>query len=756
MKKTQARLTLNQNESAFPHKNSKLKLAIQLAVVGLSFAAGATHSTAYAEEQAKNTIELKEVEVVGKTESDTKPVKGYSAKRSRSATKTDTDLKDTPQSISVITQDVIKDQSIQSISDAVRYVPGVTASQGEGNRDAINFRGAGVTTGDFYQDGVRDDIQTYRDLYNTDRIEVLRGSNAMIFGRGGSGGVINRVSKEAGWDPVRELSLSYGAYNHKRAAIDIGDAISEGAAFRLNAVYEDSDSYRDGVNIERYGITPTLTFRPSENTKVVLSAEYFDDKHIGDRGQPSLRSGSTVGANFKNRPVDIGNTDQFFGSARLSPNETETTAFNAMIEHAFGSGVTVRNRTRYADYDKYYQNVFASSSVNNTTGVFSVGGYRNETDRENLINQTDVTYDLKLGSTEHKLLAGMELGKQDTHDTRLVRDNNAAGTTESLGTLNISNPEFTGNVVFSEVSRNRKSDANFTAFYLQDQIVLSPMWEVILGVRHDKFEVDHTNLLATGSATNPREIETTDNKVSPRAGLIFKPMENLSFYASYSQTFVPRAGDQLDGLTFAAASLRPEKFINNEIGAKYDLSPELSLTAAVYKLERQNVAITDPNAPTQTILVDGQETKGLELGVTGKITSQWSMFGGYAYQDGEITKQSGTGTSAILKGAELAQTPEHTFSLWNRYDFNDIWGAAIGVISRSDMYAATPTASQSTILPGYTRVDAAIYGKFTKSLRLQVNLENLTNKEYVLSAHNNNNIVSGSPLTGRATLIYNF
>ena len=749
--KTHVKSSLNQIEATFPHKNSKLKSAMRLAIIGLGFAASAMHTSAFAEEKTENKIELKEVEVVGKYESDTKPVKGYNAKRSRSATKTDTELKDTPQSISVITQDVIKDQSIQSISDAVRYVPGVTASQGEGNRDAINFRGAGVTTGDFYQDGVRDDVQTYRDLYNTDRIEVLRGSNAMIFGRGGSGGIINRVSKEAGWDPVRELSLSYGAYNHKRAAIDIGDAISEGAAFRLNAVYEDSDSYRDGVSIERYGFTPTFTFRPSENTKVVLSAEYFDDKHIGDRGQPSLRSGSAVGVNYKNRPVDIGNTDQFFGNARLSPNETETTAFNAMIEHAFDNGVTVRNRTRYADYDKYYQNVFASSSVDNTSGVFSVGAYRNETDRENLINQTDVTYNLKLGSIEHKLLAGMELGKQNTHDLRRVQNGS-----ESLGTLNVSNPVYNGTVNFNTLSRNRKSDANITAFYLQDQIALSPMWDVIIGARYDKFEVDHTNLLATGTPTNPREIETTDNKVSPRAGLIFKPMENLSFYASYSQTFVPRAGDQLDGLSFTTASFRPEKFINNEIGAKYDLSPELSLTAAVYKLERQNVAITDPNAPTQTILVDGQETKGLELGVTGKITSQWSMFGGYAYQDGEITKQSGTGTGAVLKGAELAQTPEHTFSLWNRYDFNDMWGAAIGVISRSEMYAATPTVSQSTILPGYTRVDAAIYGKFSKNLRLQVNLENLTNKEYVLSAHNNNNIVLGSPLTGRATLIYNF
>jgi catecholate siderophore receptor len=208
-------------------------------------------------------------------------------------------------------------------------------------------------------------------------------------------------------------------------------------------------------------------------------------------------------------------------------------------------------------------------------------------------------------------------------------------------------------------------------------------------------------------------------------------------------------------LTQANANFDPEKFTNKEIGAKYNISPDLSLTAAVYKLERENISATDPIliAP---ILIDGQETTGLELGVSGKITDKWSMFGGYAYQDGEITKNQLIGSNQYQSGAELGQTPKHTFSLWNRYDFNDVWGAAIGVVSRSDMYALTPTTTTSTVLPGYTRLDAAIYGKISKNLRLQVNLENLTNKEYALSAHNNNNIVPGAPLSGRATLIYNF
>jgi catecholate siderophore receptor len=743
---TSVKLSANQNDAIFVHKNSQLKSAIHFAIISLSFAAGAMHNTAFAETDASNTIELKEVKVIGKAESDTKPVKGYNAKSSRSATKTDTDLKDTPQSISVVTQDVMKDQSIQSISEAVRYVPGVTASQGEGNRDAINFRGAGVTTGDFYQDGVRDDIQTYRDLYNTDRIEILRGSNAMIFGRGGSGGVINRVSKEAGWDPVRELSLTYGTYDQKRATIDIGNAINDVAAFRLNAVYEDADSYRDGVNLERYGMTPTLTIKPTDNTKIVLSAEYFKDKRIGDRGMPSIGSG------LKNRPYDIGDHSTFFGNARLSPNETETKAFNAMIEHAFDNGITVRNRTRYADYDKYYQNVFASSSVNSSNNV-SIGGYLDDTQRQNLFNQTDITYDLKAGGFEHRLLAGMELGRQDTDNYRAVP---TAPASESLGSVNAENPTYIGSPSFNRLSRNRKSEATITSFYLQDQIILSPKWELVLGLRHDKFEVDYTNL-PTATSNTISKFNSTDNKVSPRAGLIFKPINNLSLYASYSQTYAPRAGDQITDLSQANAGLSPEKFINHEIGAKFDVMPELSVTAAIYKLERQNVLIQSPESGINT-LVDGQETHGLELGLTGKLTDKWSIFGGYAYQDGEITKQQGlnSSNSRILKGAELGQTPSHTFSVWNRYDFNETWGAALGVISRSDMYATTPTASQSTVLPGYTRVDAAIYGNFSKNVRLQVNLENLTNKEYALSAHNNNNIVPGAPLTGRATLIYNF
>ena len=693
---------------------------------------------AYAEE---SEIELGEIGVVGKKISDTRPVKGYNAKKSTSATKTNTELRDTPQSITVITQDVIKDQSVQSVSEAVRYVPGVQATQGEGNRDALVFRG-NETTGDLFVDGLRDDIQTYRDFYNTDRIEVLKGPNGMIFGRGGAGGALNRVSKEAGWDPIKELTISYGAFDSKRISGDFGQSINNELAFRVNAVYENSDSYRDGVNLERYGFTPTITVVPVEKTKITFSAEYFQDKRIADRGVPSVTG--TSGSNLNNRPFKIGDTDQFFGSARLSPTETETVAFNAMIEHAFDNGLTVRNRTRYANYDKFYQNVYARGPVS-IAGTVQLGAYRDETKRDNLINQTDFIYNLNTGSIEHKLLAGAEFALQDTDNKRLT----PVGGTNLAGTVSVNNPTISG-LYFNTINRNQKSDVTVAGFYLQDQIKLSDKWQAIIGLRHDNFDTDYTNLVSND------QINVSDNLLSPRAGLIFKPVEPVSLYANYSVSYVPRAGDQLISLTTTTATFKPEKFINYEVGAKWDISPELAFTAALFQLERENVLAADPSNPGEQILLDGQQTTGLELGLTGNITDKWSVFGGIALQDGEITKQQGSGNNAVLKGSELAQTPDRTLSLWNKYEINEIWAIALGVISTSDRYAATPTATQSTLLPGYTRYDAALFAKLNEKLRLQFNVENLTNKEYALYAHNNNNITPGSPITGRATLIYDF
>lgn len=695
----------------------------------------------------QETVELPEVEVKAQKNSDTKPVKGYNAKRSTTATRTDTELVNVPQAITVITRDFMQDQSMQSIADAVRYVPGVQAAQGEGNRDQLVLRG-NQTTGDLFVDGLRDDIQTYRDLYNTDRIEVLKGANGMIFGRGGAGGVVNRVSKKAGWDPVKDLSVSYGSFDHRRITADYGQGLSEELAFRLNAVYENSNSYRDGVELRRYGVTPTFTIKPDDKTEIVLSAEYFKDERIADRGVPSFIGSDN--SNLNNRPYRINDYDKFFGNAKLSPTETETVAFNAAISHAFDNGIQVKNSTRLAYYDKYYQNVFANSEVR-SNGTLSLAAYRDATKRENLINQTDITYALKTGSVEHKLLGGVEINVQDTTNNRTAPTGSSTDNGTFANTVSASSP-FATPVNFNRLVRDQKSDFTVMGMYLQDQIIFNPQWQAIVGLRHDHIDTDFVNLVSN------QNINTSNNLLSPRAGLIYKPSENSSLYASYSTSYVPRAGDQLIGLTVTAASFKPEKFINKEIGVKWDVTSNLALTAAVFKLERENVLAADPTNTGNSILLNGQETTGVELGASGKVTDQWQIMGALTLQDGEITERQANANAAnvINKGADLALTPTRTFSLWNKYQINDMWAVALGVVSRSEMYAATPTVGASTVLPGYTRFDAAIFAKLSPQWDAQINIENLTNKDYALYAHNNNNITPGAPLNARATLNYHF
>lgn len=641
----------------------------------------------------------------------------------------------------------MQDQSMQSIADAVRYVPGVQAAQGEGNRDQLVLRG-NQTTGDLFVDGLRDDIQTYRDLYNTDRIEVLKGANGMIFGRGGAGGVVNRVSKKAGWDPVKDLSVSYGSFDHRRITADYGQGLSEELAFRLNAVYENSNSYRDGVELRRYGVTPTFTIKPDDKTEIVLSAEYFKDERIADRGVPSFIGSDN--SNLNNRPYRINDYDKFFGNAKLSPTETETVAFNAAISHAFDNGIQVKNSTRLAYYDKYYQNVFANSEVR-SNGTLSLAAYRDATKRENLINQTDITYALKTGSVEHKLLGGVEINVQDTTNNRTAPTGSSTDNGTFANTVSASSP-FATPVNFNRLVRDQKSDFTVMGMYLQDQIIFNPQWQAIVGLRHDHIDTDFVNLVSN------QNINTSNNLLSPRAGLIYKPSENSSLYASYSTSYVPRAGDQLIGLTVTAASFKPEKFINKEIGVKWDVTSNLALTAAVFKLERENVLAADPTNTGNSILLNGQETTGVELGASGKVTDQWQIMGALTLQDGEITERQANANAAnvINKGADLALTPTRTFSLWNKYQINDMWAVALGVVSRSEMYAATPTVGASTVLPGYTRFDAAIFAKLSPQWDAQINIENLTNKDYALYAHNNNNITPGAPLNARATLNYHF
>jgi catecholate siderophore receptor len=286
--------------------------------------------------------------------------------------------------------------------------------------------------------------------------------------------------------------------------------------------------------------------------------------------------------------------------------------------------------------------------------------------------------------------------------------------------------------------------ATVGAAYVQDQVRLGRYVELVAGLRYDRFQVDVTNNRTTQVLTS------TDHLLSPRAGVIVKPQEPLSIYTSYSLSYQPRAGEQLSSLSLTNQALDPEVFRNYEVGLKWDIRPALAVTAAVYRLDRGDVAVTDPADPTRTILVDGQRSNGIEVGVSGSLTATWSVIGGYAYQDATITR---TQSSSVVAGSRLGQVPEHSFSLWNRYDVTRAFGAGVGLVHRGDMFTTT---DNLVTLPAFTRVDTAVFLGLGRHLRGQVHVENLFDERYYASAHNNNNITPGSPRALRVALTTTF
>lgn len=651
-------------------------------------------------------------------------VDGYLGTRSSTATKTDTPLIDIPQSITLVPQKLAKDQGSRDLRTVLSYVPGIVVGQGEGHRDAPTIRGVS-TTADFFVDGVRDDVQYFRDLYNIDRVEILKGPNAMIFGRGGGGGIINRVTKKADGERNYEATTTYGSFDTKRVEIDAGQAITNDFAFHILGMYEDSGSYRDFVDLERYGINPKIMFRPGENTKVHLAYEYFSDDRTVDRGIPS---------DFLTGKPAKTDESTFFGNPDESYMTFESNTATATIEHKFDNGIEIKNHTQYGSYEKFYQNIYPNSALHQpappTDGEIRLGAYNSLTERESIFNQTDVLAKVDMGGgIRHTLLAGTEFSFQET-DTQ--RDPSAGNYVFPGRDVPFTNPVTSAVPTWgTSIGPRNHTELTVAGVYVQDQLEISRYFELIGGVRFDRFDLDFTN-------TNGESRGRVDDVWSPRFGAVFKPLEKLSLYASYSKSFLPFSGEQFSTLSATNANLEPEEFINREIGFKWEVAPRLFFTGALFVLDRENQLVAI-NA-VDSAQVGKTRTKGGELALTGYLTDNWEVVAGYGYQVAEVLE--GGPTASSTTGQEIALVPRHTFSLWNKYHVLPNWAAGLGVISRSDMFA---NIDNTVTLPGFARLDAALFWDINDNLKAQLNVENVLDTEYYLSAHNNNNITPGSP-----------
>jgi len=633
-------------------------------------------------------------------------------------------VRDIPQALSIVDSAQIQERSLRSMGDLLAYVPGVQATLGEGNRDSAVFRGYN-TSADFYVNGLRDDVQYYRDFYNTKAVEVLKGPNAMALGRGGSGGAVNRITKQAQWRDIGEADLQLGAWQARRASVDVGAAANPQLAWRLNAVDESARSYRDGVWLKRYGVSPSLAWRDGGGLRVQLQYEHFRDQRSTDRGVPS----------YQGRPVG-GDPSTFFGDAGNSNNGVDIDALTLTLERQFTPSLKLRSQLHYAVYDKYYQNVFTGGLVDNGATALLLA-YKRSARRSNLFYQGELEAVATTAAVRHRLSAGLELGRLRTDNVRATGYFDSLGMDAMYAYVPLTQPSLHLPVSFRENAADmaNASRTENLSLYLQDQISLSPEWQLLAGVRTEAVNVDFRDI------RNAQQLSSRDRPVSPRLALTYRPMPPLSLYASFSKTYVLRAGEQMTALTVDNQSLAPEVVRNKEIGARWDDGGRLSASVALYQLRRGNVVVDDPLDAGETRLAEGQRGSGVEVEVEGRVSSDWKLSLGYAWQRSHLT--------AIQSGAQMPHTPRQTLSAWSTHTLRPGLEAALGVIARTSMFTST---SNTTVLPGYARLDGSLSWQLSPRNRLHVSMENLLDRRYFSTAYNDNNILPGSPRALRVGL----
>lgn len=654
--------------------------------------------------------------------------------------KTPTPILNVPQSLSIITAEEISKRGITSVREIIDYTPGVNTTQGEGHRDAVVFRGV-RSTADFYLDGNRDDVQYYRALYNIEQVEILRGPNALLFGRGGTGGILNRVSKKAQLgDQFTNYSASLNSFGGYNGTIDTNFATTNDSAVRINAMYEQLENHRDFYDGERIGFNPTAMFELSPETTLNLSYEYINHERFIDRGIPT-------GANGK--PVEA-LKDVVFADPANNYHELEAHVLRAVVEHQFSDAVKGNFSAFYGDYDKTYVNFYASD-YNATNNLVELDGYVDNTVRDNLILSGNIVGELQTGGIEHTLIVGSEFIKTNSDQNRFnpVFSSNGADrewfdvqrplSFNNLSGVNAAGQNFTAS--FNDLNDDTRVNLEVFSFYVQDEIQLSEHFDLVLGARFDQFDIKVFN-------ADPAVLETrtrTDNEVSPRAGFIYKPMENVSLYASYSRSFLPRSGEQYTDINGANNQLDPDTYSNREIGVKWDIAPRMSFTAAVFENEQSSPQVADSDPSTLDII--DSEISGFELQFKGDVTDALALTANYSNLDGEIVSRTGP------TGRSPSELPEHTFSVWSTYAVTDAFGLGLGATYQDESFIDN---GNTAVMPSYTRVDASAYYQLSDDMRVQLNVENLTDELYFPNAHATHQVTVGAPFNATVSLIGSF
>jgi len=680
------------------------------------------------DEPPAEPLALEEMQVTASAERADGPVQGYRATRSASATRTDTAIHETPQSISVVPAQVVEDVGATRLEDALDYAGGVERGNNFGGQGLTEFLVRGFSTQEFYRNGfaVNRGYPNMPDASTLERIEVLRGPASMLYGRGDPGGTFNIVSKQPQAERRTVLGSQVNTDGLRRGTLDTTGALDESAAFtyRLNLVAEGSDSFRDHVESERYNIAPVLRWQLSDDTALILEGDYLHNRHPMDRGL----------TRYPNQAGDL-SRDRFLGegSAGKLTNQNATTQLR--LEHQLDSQWMLRGGIQYLDGS------LDGGAVENN-GLASDGRTVGRNYSERWLNWNDLAVQANLeghfdaAGLAHTLLLGVEFDDFN-YDSQIDR---SGGATSDFP-IDLYDPVY-GQPLPALTRTTTYDDENLKsyAFFLQDQIALTERLTAQVGARLERFEQRYENKLTPAGSW-----DQAHNAVSPRFGLIYDLTEELAVYANTSRSFKPNRGADRSSQAFD-----PEKGIAHEVGIKYELPEhDLSVTAALFHITKENVLTSDPVDSNYQIAAGEARSRGFDISVAGNITPQWRVIGGYAYVDAEVTESS---SASMPAGTRLANVPRHSFNLLDTYEFAEGPLAGLGVGMGIKYVGDRKGGATSTAfdMDAYTTVDLLAYYPLTERVRLNLNLNNLFDEEYEERAWGNIWAYPGAPRTLQA------
>lgn len=646
---------------------------------------------------------------------------GGGATLTAGATKTNATVLETPQAITVVSQDSLRERSALTSKEALEYVSSVVAGQGEGRRDEFYIRGF-YSLRDVSLDGVRDDNLYTRDLATTEQIEVIKGPAAALYGRGSAGGLINRVSKKPQSRQATEVALTLGSDSERRISVDAGGAVAAGVNARVIGVYDSGDSYRDVVQHQRKLIAPSLSVQLAPLSTLLLQAEVQREARTPDRGVPALNG----------RPVDVP-PNSYYGE-RYDYTNTDNELAKATLEHRFNGQLKLANTLQYSHADLSGVNT-RNRSVNTTNNTVRRQITYFPQEQRNLLNQMELTYVLP----GHTLLAGLELARQE-RDVRVGQSGIAFPVDLYAPRQLLAAPDLAA----LPVTLDNHFAGNTQALYLQDQAELGTQWKALLGVRFDRFQQEQTNRL------NKQFSERDDDFVSPRFGLVYQPQENQSWYLNVSRSFQPGGGDLLYTGTTPLADVKAMQTDLREIGYKHDwLGRRLFTTVSLFHIEQRNQTTQNPADPLRPLQVGKQRNRGVELELQGDLWQGARLSASYTYNDARIAASL---DPAIKVGARAEMTPRHRATMWLSQALAGGFSAGLGVLANSDQYALSDNAVR---LPGYVRADAALNYRY-KQYELKFKVNNIADTRFYESAINNVQIQPGAPRSFSLTLASRF